>query len=127
MSDATTQGIRVQVHPAYVPERSDADRSFYFFAYTITITNEGDTPAQLIARRWLITDGAGREERVEGPGVVGEQPRLEPGESFEYTSACPLRTEVGTMEGSYLMVRDNGDRFDARIAPFTLAVPTALQ
>jgi ApaG protein len=98
----------------------------YFFAYRITITNVGDAPARLMSRHWIITDGSGRVEHVKGPGVVGEQPRLEPGAGFQYTSFCPLPTPVGTMEGSYQMVRDDGREFDAQIAPFTLAAPNAL-
>jgi ApaG protein len=126
MSVAITRGIEVRVEVEYVPSRSAPERNVYFFAYHITITNHGDRPAQLVARHWLITDGSGAEEHVRGPGVVGEQPRLLPGESFKYTSFCPLPTEVGTMEGEYLMQFDDGTGFDARIAPFTLAAPHAL-
>ena len=96
------------------------------FAYRIRISNEGTETAQLISRHWIITDADGHVEQVQGPGVVGEQPLLGPGSSFEYTSFCPLRTSVGTMHGTYQMVKTNGDGFDAVIAPFTLATPNAL-
>ena len=119
-------GIRVQVVSQYIPQRSLPNDEQYFFAYHVRILNEGAAPAQLISRHWIITDGTGKQEQVRGPGVIGEQPRLEPGESFEYTSACPLRTPVGTMQGAYRMVRDDGVEFDAEIAPFTLAMPSAL-
>jgi ApaG protein len=123
VSDTTTDGIRIEVESAYIPERSDPEHSSYFFAYRVRITNVGSETAQLLNREWIITDSEGNVERVSGPGVVGEQPILEPGESFEYTSFCPLPTSVGTMEGSYGMRRLAGAIFDARIDPFTLAVP----
>lgn len=126
VSDTITQGIRIQVQPSYVPERSDEQSGPYFFTYHITITNEGSEPAQLVSRHWIITDGAGRVEHVRGPGVVGAQPRLAPGESFEYRSFCPLPTPIGTMEGTFQMVRDDGTLFHAVIEPFTLAAPHAL-
>lgn len=126
MSDATTRGIRVQVESLFLPERSLPAERHYVFTYRVRIENLGVEPSTLVARRWLITDGDGRTQAVEGPGVVGEQPRLAPGESFEYSSFCPLSTPVGTMEGSYAMVTDDGDRFEARIAPFFLAVPGAV-
>jgi len=125
-SEAVTRGIRVKVISQYVPERSDPEQSQYFFVYRILIANEGDQPAQLISRHWIITDAEGRVEEVKGPGVVGEQPLLAPGQSFEYTSGCPLPTAFGTMEGTYQMVRRDGERFDANIAPFTLAEPMAV-
>lgn len=121
-----SRNVEVSVETQYIPERSDPERPFYFFAYRIRITNAGDETVQLQSRHWIITDGDGREEEVRGPGVVGEQPVLEPGASFEYTSACPLPTEVGTMRGSYEMVTADGDVFDAPIAPFTLACPHAM-
>jgi ApaG protein len=121
------QPIRVAVETQYIPERSDPERPFYFFAYRIRITNGGDQTVQLLSRHWIITDGDGHEEEVRGPGVVGEQPVLEPGAVFEYTSACPLPTEVGTMRGSYEFIRDTGEMFSAPIEPFTLACPNALQ
>jgi ApaG protein len=110
----------------YVPERSDPARGQYFFAYEITIANVGDASAMLTHRHWIITDGTGHVEEVEGEGVVGHTPHLEPGQEFRYTSFCPLSTPVGTMEGSYLMVRDDGETFEAAIAPFTLATPHSL-
>jgi ApaG protein len=126
MSDTTTRGVRVQVESAYVPERSSPRDAQYFFAYRIRISNAGEETVQLVSRHWVITDGDGRVEHVRGPGVVGEQPVLEPGESFEYTSFCPLPTAIGSMHGTYQMVTAGGSAFDADIAPFSLAVPTAL-
>jgi ApaG protein len=126
MSDATTDGIRIQVRSLYLPERSSPAGGEYLFAYTVRISNVGEQTAQLLSREWIITDGDGREERVVGPGVVGQQPVLAPGQSFEYTSFCPLPTPVGSMHGTYQMVRPDGRSFDAQIAPFSLAVPTAL-
>jgi ApaG protein len=126
VSDATTDGIRIQVRCVYLRERSSPQAAEYFFAYTVRISNVGEEAAQLVSREWIITDGDGREERVAGPGVVGQQPLLAPGQSFEYTSFCPLRSPVGSMHGSYQMVRPDGRTFAARIAPFSLAVPTAL-
>lgn len=125
-SDTTTRGIRVQVESAYVPDRSNPRESSYFFVYHVRITNVGSETAQLISREWIITDAEGEVERVKGPGVVGEQPVLQPGGGFEYTSFCPLKTTVGSMHGSYQMVTPDGDKFDATIAPFTLALPNAL-
>ena len=126
MSEATTRGVLVQVLSRFHPERSEPARKRWFFSYTVRISNVGEVPVQLLARHWVITDGNGQIQEVRGEGVVGEQPVLAPGESFEYTSACPLGTEVGTMQGSYQMVGVGGEGFDAEIAPFTLAVPSAL-
>jgi len=126
MSDTTTRGVRVQVTALYVRERSSPDHDYYFFAYRVRIENVGDEAAQLKTRHWVITDGNEHVEHVEGPGVVGETPRLAPGEHFEYTSFCPLRTPVGTMHGTYQMVTDEGEEFDAVVAPFLLSVPTAV-
>ncbi|MCB9548548.1 MAG: Co2+/Mg2+ efflux protein ApaG [Myxococcales bacterium] len=126
MSEAVTRGIRVTVRSAYIPERSDPERPLFFFAYRIRIANEGATTARLLTRHWIITDGQGGVEEVQGPGVVGEQPLLAPGQDFEYTSACPLPTPVGTMHGTYQMLTALGERFDAEIAPFLLAVPGAV-
>ncbi|HUE89266.1 MAG TPA: Co2+/Mg2+ efflux protein ApaG [Vicinamibacterales bacterium] len=126
MSDTTTSGIRVQVKATFLADRSLPRENHFHFAYHITISNVGTETAQLISRHWIITDADGDVQEVQGPGVVGEQPILEPGASFEYTSFCPLKTNVGTMQGTYQMVRANGESFDARIAPFTLAVPNAL-
>jgi ApaG protein len=100
--------------------------SRWFFLYTVRITNEGEVTAQLISRHWVITDATGHVEEVRGPGVVGEQPVLAPGQSFEYTSGCPLSTPFGSMHGTYQMVAANDERFDAEIAPFTLSEPHAL-
>jgi ApaG protein len=126
MSDTITRGIRIQVQSYYDPDRSSPQESYYFFVYHVRITNEGSVTAQLVSRDWLITDGNGDVQRVQGPGVVGEQPVLAPGESYEYTSFCPLSTPVGTMEGSYFMVPVGGEGFKAIIAPFSLAVPHAV-
>jgi ApaG protein len=126
MSDATTRGIRVQVQSFYDPDQSSPHESYYFFAYRVRITNLGSEPAQLVSREWIITDADGKTERVQGPGVVGEQPLIAPGEAFEYTSFCPLPTPVGSMHGTYRMVLRSGERFDAAIAPFSLAAPHAV-
>ena len=126
MSNTTTKGIRITARPSYVPERSTPSQGMYFFAYEITVANEGELPARLISRHWVITDGTGQKQEVRGPGVVGEQPRLSPGQQFRYVSYCPLETPVGSMEGAYQMVRDDGSEFEARIGAFTLAAPNAL-
>jgi ApaG protein len=123
MSDAVTRGVKVHVESEYAPERSQPAQNAWFFLYTITITNEGTETAQLLTRHWIITDGTGRVEEVRGPGVVGKQPVLAPGESFTYTSGCPLTTPFGVMEGTYQMVTAGGEQFEARIAPFTLSEP----
>ena len=126
MSEAITRGIRVRVRAEFVPEHSSPEEELYYFAYHISITNEGDQSAQLMSRHWIITDGTGYVQEVKGPGVVGEQPKLQPGQTYEYSSACPLPTAVGSVYGSYRMVRADGEAFEARIAPFTLALPNAL-
>jgi ApaG protein len=126
MSDTTTRGIRVQVTSTYLPERSSPRDCQYLFAYHIRISNVGSETAQLVSREWIITTADGEVERVKGPGVVGEQPVLTPGSSFEYTSYCPLKTSVGSMQGSYQMMTADGEKFEAQIAPFTLAAPNAL-
>jgi ApaG protein len=123
VSSALTDGIRVSVRSAFRPERSDPEKSRWLFAYTVRIANEGGVPAQLVARHWIITDAHGAKEEVVGDGVVGQQPRLEPGQHFEYTSFCVLQTPHGSMRGSYRMLRDDGATFEARIAPFPLLVP----
>ena len=120
-SEAVTRGVRVQAKSYYISERSAPERSFFFFAYQVTITNEGPDPVKLLSRHWLITDGAENVEEVRGPGVVGEQPLLTTGESFSYTSACPLPTPTGTLEGTYQMLGQNGERFDAEVSRFELA------
>lgn len=122
-SEAVTRGVRVRVVSEYASDRSDPGKNKWFFLYTITIFNEGPDTVQLVTRHWIITDGTGHVEEVRGPGVVGKQPILKSGESFEYTSGCPLETPFGVMEGTYQMVADNGERFDAKVAPFTLSEP----
>ncbi len=126
MSEAVTQGIRVTVRSQYLPERSSPRTRQFVYAYTVRIGNQGQEPAQLKTRHWIITDGNGNVQEVRGDGVVGQQPLLAPGESFEYTSGCVLETPHGTMRGSYQMVRPGGEQFDAEIAPFLLAVPHSL-
>lgn len=112
--------FRVEVQPEFLPEQSAPERGVYAFAYTITIANTGTVAAQLISRHWLITDADGQVQEVKGLGVVGHQPLLQPGQSFQYTSGCRLRTASGTMEGSYFCVAEDGERFDTEIAPFLL-------
>ncbi len=124
-SSAVTDGIRVRVESAYLEDRSSPRDDRYVFAYTITISNEGAIAAQLRTRHWIITDARGTVEEVRGDGVVGEQPHLEPGQSFQYTSGCVLTTPIGTMQGTYRMWRDDGSFFDAEIAPFSLASPAS--
>jgi len=118
--------VEITVKPNYVPERSNPVRSYYFFSYHITILNRGDKQVQLLSRYWHITDGQGNTEDVHGPGVIGEQPKLLPGEIFEYTSFCPLPTPMGFMEGSFRMIDDSGNEFDAIIKPFRLVAPQVL-
>jgi ApaG protein len=118
--------IRVTARTTYLADQSDAAQSRYVFAYTITITNKGTTAAQLVSRHWLITDADDKVQEVRGLGVIGEQPYLRPGESFEYTSGTAIATPVGTMRGSYQMVAEDGTQFDADIPPFTLAMPRVL-
>jgi ApaG protein len=112
--------FRVEVQPEYLPDQSSAEQSVYSFAYTITVTNTGDVPAQLISRHWLISNANGQTEEVKGLGVVGQQPLLRPGESFQYTSGCRLRTATGSMRGSYFFVAEDGERFDTEIPAFVL-------
>jgi ApaG protein len=126
VSTALTQGIKVSVSSQYVPQQSSPQAKRYVFAYTVKILNEGGAPAQLRSRHWIITDGNGKVEEVRGPGVVGQQPTLRPGEQFEYTSGCVLETPRGSMRGSYQMFRQDGSAFDATIAPFELALPYSL-
>jgi len=118
-----TEGIRITAKTKFVPEQSDPARGRYLYSYEITIENLGAQPAQLLTRHWIITDAMGRVEEVRGEGVVGETPYLEPGESFSYTSFCPLPSEYGTMEGTYGMVRPDGAKFDAEIPVFPLGEP----
>jgi ApaG protein len=126
MSHATTDGIRVTVKAAYWPERSAPEAGQFAFMYTVNIMNVGTRSAQLKSRHWIITDANGRVEEVRGEGVVGQQPKLEPGERFEYTSWVMLKTPFGTMRGTYFMTRPEGTRFEARIAEFALTQPNAL-
>ena len=123
MYSSITQNIQITVEAEFVPERSDADEATFFWAYTVEIANQGAQTVQLTARHWKITDGNGRLEEVAGPGVVGEQPVLKPGERFRYTSGCPLTTPSGIMTGTYRMVTDAGDAFDATIPVFSLDSP----
>ena len=122
-SEAVTRGVRVRVRAEYSPEHSSPADDRWFFLYTIDIANEGNETVQLVTRHWIITDGSGQVEEVRGPGVVGRQPILEPGDNFEYTSGCPLRVPFGSMQGTYQMVTTTGEQFDAQIAPFTLKAP----
>lgn len=126
MSSAVTKGIRVVVESQYLPERSAPTRKQYVFAYRVLISNEGTRTAQLRTRHWIITDGDGKVQEVRGEGVVGEQPVLRPGQSFEYTSGCVLETPFGSMHGTYQMEAEGGEKFDAEIAPFALALPNSL-
>ena len=125
-SEAVTQGIRVKAASSYLEARSDPEHALWFFAYRIRIANEGGETVQLISRHWKIMDAEGRVEEVRGLGVVGEQPVLAPGESFEYTSGCPLSTPFGSMQGAYQMATESGERFNAAIAAFNLSQPHAL-
>ena len=126
VSTATTEGIKITVSTQYVPAQSVPQAKRYVFAYTIRIDNEGDLTAQLKSRHWVITDGNGKVEEVRGPGVVGQQPVLRPGEHFEYTSGCVLETPRGSMRGTYQMRCPDGRAFDATIAPFDLLLPYSL-
>ena len=119
-SDVMTRDIRVQTESFYIAERSAPMRGLYFFGYRINITNEGDAPAKLLRRHWVIRDILGHTEEVKGDGVIGEQPRLMPGQSFEYTSFCPLATYRGSMTGTYTMQRDDRSEFDIAVGPFQL-------
>ena len=122
-SEAVTRGVRVSVKARFSQARSEPLRNLWFFLYTIEITNESSDTVQLISRHWTITDADKIVEEIRGLGVIGQQPTLNPGESFEYTSGCPLKTPFGTMHGTYQMVTTEGDRFDATVAPFTLSEP----
>jgi ApaG protein len=119
-SEAVTRGVRVRVQAHFSAGHSDPKKREWFFLYTIKILNEGGETVQLLNRHWIITDANGHVEEVQGPGVVGKQPVLQPGENFEYTSGCPLKTPFGSMHGSYEMTTQGGDRFDVMIAPFAL-------
>ena len=121
-----THNIDVSVKPAYIPEQSDPHNSHYVFSYTVTIMNTGAVPAKLLTRHWIITDGDGQVQEVKGDGVIGEQPYLKPGEGFQYTSGTFMNTPVGTMQGSYQMLADDGETFDAIIPSFRLSIPNIL-
>ena len=125
MYRATTKEIQVDVEPQFMADRSDPARSRFFWAYTVTISNLGGHTVQLVSRHWRITDGQGKLEEVKGPGVVGEQPVLKPGERFRYTSGCPLTTASGFMIGAYRMVDENGKAFEIDIPTFSLDSPQA--
>ena len=122
-SEAVTNNVRVEVESQYAPDHSQPFQNHWFFHYTVKITNEGDDTVQLLSRHWVITDASGHTDEVKGPGVVGEQPVRAPGESFGYTSGCPLKTSSGVMRGTYSMVSESGEHFDVEIAPFALHEP----
>ncbi len=124
-SDVVTEGVRIKVASQYLPDQSSPDDELYAFAYRVRILNEGSDPATLRSRRWIIRDADGEAEIVEGPGVIGEEPRLEAGAEFEYMSGCPLATTWGTMEGHYVMERDDGSTFKAEVGRFFLAPTVA--
>jgi len=121
-----SEAFIVTVTPEYVPDQSDPDNHLHYFAYTVRIENRGTEPGQLISRHWIITDGEQRQQEVRGLGVVGKQPLIQPGQHFEYASACPLPTPVGTMKGSYQFVGENGKTFEVAIPEFILAMPRVL-
>ncbi len=123
--EAETRGVKVRVAPSFLPEHSDPEEDRWVWAYTVEIENRGAETIQLVDRRWIITDAQGRVEQVSGPGVVGEQPVLQPGDSYQYTSGCPLTTDSGAMTGAYGMVTEAGERFEALIPPFSLHLPGA--
>lgn len=125
-SDTTTEGVRVGATAFFLPEHSDPQEDRYVFGYTIVIANHSDAPVQLLSRHWVIIDGTGHREEVRGPGVIGQKPRLEPGQAFKYQSFCPLSTPWGTMEGSYQMRRENGDAFEVKIGRFYLTTPSSM-
>ena len=125
-SEALTHGIRVRIDSRFESARSDPESGSWFFSYTVRIRNEGDEAVQLISRHWIITDADGEVEEVRGPGVVGQQPVLNPGQTFEYTSGCPLGTSFGTMQGTYQMVTRSGEPFEVEIAPFALSLPFSI-
>ena len=116
----------VDVISEYIPDQSDPDNNHFAFSYTITIKNQGSIPAKLLTRHWIITNADGKTQEVRGDGVVGEQPNLQPGEGFRYTSGAVLETPVGSMHGSYQMIADDGNEFECKILPFTLSMPNQL-
>jgi ApaG protein len=126
-SEATTRGVKVAVEARYSPDHSDPVRREWFFLYSVRITNTGSETVRLVSRHWIITDASGNVEEVRGPGVVGHRPVLAAGQSFEYTSGCPLRVPFGSMRGTYQMVTEGGEHFDAEIAPFALSEPSSIE
>jgi len=126
MPDSNKYRIEIQPVAQFIPDQSDPEENRYLFAYTIVITNIGEVPAQLVSRHWVITDAHNEVQEVRGLGVVGKQPLLKPGESFQYSSGSQLNTPVGTMKGSYQMVAEDGTHFEAEIPEFTLAMPRVL-
>lgn len=126
MADDRRYRVSILSRVTFLEEQSDPARDHFVFAYTITVTNTGNVAAQLVSRHWIITDAEQRIQEVKGPGVVGQQPTLKPGESFEYTSGTSIATAVGTMHGSYQMVAEDGSAFDAPIPAFTLSIPRTL-
>ena len=126
MAERKRYDIKVSANAFYLPEQSDEENDQFVFAYTIKITNNGAVTAKLVSRHWIITDSDGKVQEVRGMGVVGAQPELKPGESFEYTSGSSLETDVGTMRGAYQMLAEDGTRFDAIVPEFTLSVPLVL-
>jgi ApaG protein len=122
-SEALTNNVRVEVEAHYASEHSQPFQGHWAFHYTVRISNEGEESVQLISRHWIITDETGHVKEVQGPGVIGEQPVLAPGESFQYTSGCDLKTSTGVMRGTYQMVTADGEHFDVEIAPFALHEP----
>ena len=124
---AETRGITVRVSVSYLPEQSEPERGRWFWAYHVRLENGGDASVQLLTRRWNITDGRGAQHTVEGEGVVGEQPLIEPGASFDYVSGCPLATPTGSMQGSYQMIGEDGEPFEVAIPKFSLIAPAIAQ
>jgi ApaG protein len=123
-SITVTEGIKVEVFPEYMPDHSEPEKKQYFFTYRVVITNLGEKPVRLLSRHWIIINAEGDREDVEGPGVVGHLPEFKPGESFEYSSSCPMDTEWGTMEGTYTFMREDGEKFKAKIGRFYLVSST---
>ncbi len=126
MNDTCEHAIGIEVDTRYLEDESQPDKARFVFAYTIRVRNDGEIPARLLGRHWVITDSHGQVQEVDGEGVVGEQPWLEPGQAFQYTSGAVLETDLGTMHGSYRMLADDGTRFEALIPAFTLTVPRTL-
>ena len=126
MSDAKLQDIHIKVNTAYISSSSEPEAARYVFAYSITIENKGQIEAQLVSRHWVITDANGKVQEVHGEGVIGEQPHIQPGESYQYTSGAVIETSVGSMQGSYEMLDAEGQKFTAPISPFSLSIPRTL-